>query len=79
MKLFLLLVAIYSLIFYQSYKKEKLRIEDSGNQKDLPAKEFRMRDGDKEYQNAVLLYKNDNAIYSAPVKKEPIFRRLAFY
>jgi|GraSoiStandDraft_1057264.scaffolds.fasta_scaffold30816_2 hypothetical protein len=79
MKLFLLLVAIYSLIFYQSYKKEKLRIDDSGTQKDLPVKDYKLTNDDKEYQNAILLYKDDNTIYRAPVKKQPILRRLAFY
>ncbi|HET6996098.1 MAG TPA: hypothetical protein VFI06_13990 [Chitinophagaceae bacterium] len=79
MKLFLLLAAIYSLIFYQSYKKEKLRIDNSDLQENLPAKEYRIREDDKAYQNAVLLYKNDYMIYSAPVRKQPILRRLAFY
>jgi PHD/YefM family antitoxin component YafN of YafNO toxin-antitoxin module len=79
MKLFLLLVAIYSLIFYQSYKKEKLRIDDSGTKKETPAKDYRITDNNKDFQNAVLLYRNDYSVYWAPVKKQPILRRLAFY
>ncbi len=83
MKLVLLLLAIYSLIFYQSYKIEKLK-DNFIDAKEKPATKKFNQMGDEEnknFQNAVLLTKdhNDNKIDRFSLKMQPMLRPLIFY
>jgi len=80
MKLILLLLAIYSLIFYQSYKIEKLKNTFLNKKESLDTKKFyRNNDDDRGYQNAALFTKDKYPGFSYPAKKQPIMRRVVFY
>jgi len=80
MKLVLLLLAIYSLIFYQSYKIEKLKgkvvVKDN-----FDADRFYKgtEPGSAEFQNALLLTTGDNTDIRLPGKKKQILKPLVFY
>ena len=81
MKLVLLLLAIYSLIFYQSYKIEKLKNKVINTKEDLNARKFdnNTRDPGREYQNALLLTTDNTGVYRSPGKKQTALRPLVFY
>lgn len=80
MKLVLLLLAIYSLIFYQSYKIEKQKgkvvIKDNPN-----AGRFHKitEPGTSEFQNALLITTGDNTDMRPLRKKQQILKPLVFY
>ena len=82
MKLVLLLLAIYSLIFYQSYKIEKLkgRFINTNAKENLNAGKFhKSNDPGWEYQNAILLTRDNDAVYRLPAKKQPVLSPFVFY
>jgi len=81
MKLVLLLLAIYSLIFYQSYKIEKLRSKVISTKDDLNAGSFDNNSYNPagEYQNALLITTENNGVYKIPGKKQTVLRPLIFY
>lgn len=80
MKLILLLLAIYSLIFYQSYKMEKLKVKFLNTKESLDTKKFyQNKEEDPAFQNAVLLNKDKIPAFSSPAAKQPIMRRVVFY
>ena len=80
MKLVLLLLAIYSLIFYQSYKIEKLKGRFINTKDNLNAGRFyKTNDPGPEYQNAILLTRDNDAVSRFPIKKQPVSTPLVFY
>ena len=81
MKLVLLLLAIYSLIFYQSYKIEKLRSKVVTTKDDLNADSFDNNSHDRggEYQNALLITTQNDGVYRSPGKKKTVLHPLIFY
>jgi hypothetical protein len=70
MKLFLLLLAIYSLIFYQSYKIERLKGSALRARQVEPAKKyFSPAADDRAYENAVYRYTGTDRL----VRLRPVF------
>ncbi len=82
MKLFLLLLAIYSLIFYQSYKNERLK-DPSSNVKEGSFdqelnEDYRDMESGNQFQNAVLIKNYHNTPDRSTDKKQPLLTQRTF-
>jgi hypothetical protein len=81
MKLILLLVAIYSLIFYQQYKIEKANASVSGSKgsfkTEVPYQQVDLPDKDGN-GNAGKLMKSYYSVYRYPTAREPAMTAFSF-
>jgi len=80
MKVVLLLLAIYSLIFYQSYKIDKLKGKASIKDNFNAGRFYKSNEpGSGEFQNALLITTGDDADSKLTGKKQKILKPLIFY